>query len=117
MRIAFDHLETARHELEGGRLTTAAAHALQDLELVFRLLFHVEIDEATPQSVERRHKKIPDAYRPPRDLVRRLMNLRDIASSNKRELVADEVAELIAGMDEIIELGDKAARDDGIYVG
>jgi hypothetical protein len=45
------------------------------------------------------------------------MNLRDIALSNERELVAHEVAELIAGMDEIIEAGDNAARDAGIDVG
>jgi HEPN domain-containing protein len=117
VKMPFDHLETARRELEEGRLTAATAHALQAFELMFRLLFHVKIDEATSQRFERRYKRIPDAHRPPRDLVRHLMNLRDIALSNERELVAHEVAELIAGMDEIIEAGDNAARDAGIDVG
>ena len=99
MQIEFEDLARAKVEYKKGRIPEARAHAVTEWDRLFRLTFRLDPSDAKPQQLERRYKKIPRDSQPRWELIRRLMDLRRVAASGERDLDAEEVAELIGGMD------------------
>ena len=108
MRLELEGLEGARAGLRTGSVKGVTGPLMSDFELWFRLVFRVDADELNPRLFERRYKKMAESRRPPRELLDRLLCLRNAARAQANCLTRAELEEFVVVMEQVIAIGDAA---------